>query len=271
MEATTALPEPLREALAPGELDFLLDDLGIPAGSAQILSKEGGPRGAEAFLALVQPGQGPAPRTMEFLRQVADDALSESGALLLFLEGRRPEAQLAAWRNGLWPLLHANVIYDVGTTRIVRRTLSGEVELPLKKRKTHHVRTGSVLLLRRRMHAMGPDATIEKFDGNAAGWNGVPGGAGYPHFRWMRRFVACFTDLPKNARLLDFGCGAGWCGIEAAKRYGASELAFFDPSPEMVKIAERNAQEQGIEHPIGRTGFGEEPPFPAKAKRPTMP
>jgi SAM-dependent methyltransferase len=263
MQAATPLPEPLRESLEPGELNFLLDDLGIPPGAARSLREAQAPGSGEALLALVQPGQVAGPRTLEFLLRTADECLGPAGALLLFLEGRRPPQQLAAWRNGLWPLLHASVSYQVEKTRTLRRTLSGEVELPLAQRKAHHVRSGSVLLLRRRVHAMSPDATVEKFDQNAAGWNGEPGAASYPHFRWMRRFVACFAELPRGARLLDFGCGAGWCGIEAARRFGAAQLCFFDPSPEMVKIAERNAREQGLGDPCGRTGFGEAPPFPA--------
>lgn len=273
MDTTTAshaplLPESLRETPESGELDFLLEDLGIPADSLRTLREPGEPGQALALAAIVSPGHAASERNLALLLEVAGAALREEGALLLLLEGRRPEEQLATWRNGLWPLLHANVIYRVEKTRTLRRTLSGEQEVGDKARKAHHVRAGSVLLLRRRVHAMGPDATVEKFDQNAAGWNGDPGGAGYPHFRWMRRFVACFTELPRNARLLDFGCGAGWCGIEAAKRYGASELCFFDPSPEMVKIAEKNARDQGIAKAVGRTGFGEEPPFPREGEEP---
>jgi 2-polyprenyl-3-methyl-5-hydroxy-6-metoxy-1,4-benzoquinol methylase len=263
MEAVTAIPEPLRPVIEPREIDFILEDLGIEVGGTRTLHDPGQPGAAAAIVALVDPGQGAAPRSLEALLDTASAHLSESGALILFLEGRHREEQLAQWRTGLWPLLHANVIYQVERDRVMRRTLSGLVELDPGKRKVHKVRTGSVILLRRRVHAMGPDATIEKFDQNAAGWNGNPDAPSYPHFRWMRRFVACFSDLPRGGRMLDFGCGAGWCGIEAARRFGASELAFFDPSPEMVKIAEQNALSEGIRSATGRTGFGEKPPFPA--------
>lgn len=268
MEAVSAIPEPLRPVLDPLEIDFLLEDLGLTVEGARTLHAPGPPKSAEALVALVDPGQVPQPRTLEALLRIADEHLSESGALLLYLEGRRPEEQLARWRNGLWPLLHANVIYQVERARTTRRTLSGVTELDVKKRKSHKVRTGSVIFLRRRNHAMGPDATIEKFDQNAAGWNGEPGAPSYPHFRWMRRFVALFAKLPQGGRFLDFGSGAGWCGIEAAKAFGASELAFFDPSPEMVKIAEDNAKSEGIARAEGRTGFGEQPPFPGQGEDP---
>lgn len=199
---------------------------------------------------------------------LAEERLSESGALLLFLEGRRTEAELAAWRNALWPLLHTSVHYSVDPQRVTRRTLSGKTSLDAGERKAHRVRSGQVLVARRRIHSMSPDATVEKFDANASGWNGDPGGPGYPHFRWMRRYVGCFAKLPAGGSILDFGCGAGWCGIEAAKKFGASSLRFFDPSPEMVRIATENARAAGIADALGRTGFGEQPPFPAEDEEP---
>jgi len=268
MAAPTSLPEALRPALEAGELEPLLEDLGIPADELRGLHEVEPARGLTALAALVDPGQGATERTLAALTAIADERLAENGALLVFLEGRRPERQLAAWRNGLWPLLHASAIYRVERDAIWRRTLSGESALDAGKRKAHKVRTGSVLLLRRRRHAMGPAATVEKFDQNAPGWNGEPGAPSYPHFRWMRRFVATFAELPRGARLLDFGCGAGWCGIEAARRFGARELCFFDPSPAMVEIARENARQEGIAEAVGRTGFGETPPFPAEGEAP---
>jgi 2-polyprenyl-3-methyl-5-hydroxy-6-metoxy-1,4-benzoquinol methylase len=263
MDSTSPFPLALRETIDPAELSLQYEDLGLDGSQAHSLHEQSAPGTVQTLVALVAPGQGFNKDAAEYLVKAADDTLTESGALLLFMEGRRPETELAAWRNSLWPMFHANVIYIVNNSEVKRRTLGGTTTLDAGKRKSHKVRSGSVLFLRRRVHAMGPDATILKFDQNASGWNGNPGGAGYPHFRWMRRFVGCFTGLSKNGRILDFGCGAGWCGIEAAKAFGASELAFFDPSPEMVKIADRNAREQGIQNPVGRTGFGEEPPFPA--------
>ncbi|MFT7670297.1 MAG: SAM-dependent methyltransferase [Planctomycetota bacterium] len=268
MDAVSAIPAPLRPLIKPAEIDYILEDLGIDVESARTMHQPGEGATADALVILVDPGQGAAQASIEAVCQVADKHLSESGALLLFLEGRQPDSRLAAWRNGLWPLLHANVIYDVQKTKVVRRTVSGAEELDTGKRKTHKVRSGSVLFLRRRKHAMGPDATIEKFDQNASKWNGDPNGPSYPHFRWMRRLVGCFAKVPSGGRLLDFGCGAGWCGIEAARRFNASELAFFDPSPLMVKIAEENARKEGIKNPVGRTGFGENPPFPAEGEEP---
>jgi SAM-dependent methyltransferase len=268
MTPPQALPEALRGPLEPAEIGFLLDDLGLDPAAARTLAAPGPEGEARALVALVQPGHGPRPETLEALRAAADTTLAEDGALLLYLEGRRPEAELAAWRNGLWPLLHTGALYEVRKLEASRRTLSGTTPLEHGPRKAHKARSGSVFVLRRRVHAMGPDATVEKFDANASGWNGEPGGASYPHFRWMRRFVGCFERLPEGARILDFGCGAGWCGIEAARRFRAAELCFFDPSPAMVEIAAGNAREAGIARAEGRVGFGDAPPFPAGGEAP---
>jgi SAM-dependent methyltransferase len=249
-------------AIQAAEISHVLADLGIAESD---VSYAGQPHeGARALLVAAPPGASVGLASQ--LLETAEAELSESGALLLFLEGRRPESELAAWRNAIWPLLHVGVLYSQTTEGITRRTLSGRTPLESGPRKAHHVRSGHVIVARRRVHAMSPDATIEKFDANASGWNGDPGGPGYPHFRWMRRYVGCFANLPKDASILDFGCGAGWCGIEAAQRFGASSLRFFDPSPEMVRIAENNAKQAGLTDAAGRTGFGEAPPYPAEGE-----
>jgi SAM-dependent methyltransferase len=90
-----------------------------------------------------------------------------------------------------------------------------------------------VLAARARALVLSPDATVEKFDLNAGGWNGEPGHPGYAHFRWMRRHVARFAHASGAQRILDFGCGAGWVGIEAALLARAASLSAFDPSPAM--------------------------------------
>src|SRR5205085_10478596 len=98
----------------------------------------------------------------------------------------------------------------------------------------------------------------------------------------MRRFVARLSvgpDESRARRILDFGCGAGWVGIEAAiaaRSAGAArgadvELCAFDPSGAMVELATENARASGIEHFTGRIGFGEAPPFPALLPAPGEP
>ncbi|HIG10372.1 MAG TPA: class I SAM-dependent methyltransferase [Planctomycetes bacterium] len=257
------LPRPLT-ALAAPDFAQVLDDLQLPV--SQVATSPGEERSAPALLL-----GAPASSGSKLGRQVAELAaanLAPTGTLLLFLEGRRSQRELAAWRNGLWPLWHVSVIYTLSTAGTTRQTLAGSERLEGQAPKAHRVHSGSLFVARHRVHAMGPDVTREKFDANASGWNGDPGGPGYPHFRWMRRFVACFAPIAPGARLLDFGCGAGWCGIEAAKRYSAASLRFFDPSPEMVRIATSNAAAAGIEDALGRTGFGEAPPLPAADEEP---
>jgi SAM-dependent methyltransferase len=204
-------------------------------------------------------------RSPESLVALAGERLGEAGVLLLTLEAQVEERELALWRNRLWPLLHAVAVYRVGPDGSSRTSLSGRAELaPVTGQAL------TVLAMRRTAHLLAPEATREKFDQNAAGWNGEPGGPGYPHFRWMRRFVGRFAPVPAAARILDFGCGAGWCGIEAALAAPAppTALHFFDPSPEMVRIAAQNARAAGITAAEGRVGFGEAPPFPAKDEAP---
>ena len=189
-----------------------------------------------------------------------DDELGESAPLLLAIEGRPDDARLAMWRNAVWPLVHVGAILRVEGGVARRITLSGTEKLD----GTFDFE-GAILFGRRTEHVMSPDATVEKFDKNAPSWDGRPGGAGYPHFRWMRRLVGRFAKAPVGhatpLRILDFGCGAGWVGIEAAKDVGEVELSAFDPSPEMVRIAASNAEKEGGIRFDGRTGFGEAPPF----------
>ncbi|MBK7641988.1 MAG: class I SAM-dependent methyltransferase [Planctomycetes bacterium] len=199
----------------------------------------------------------------EELIAFAQTHLAESGLLLALLEGPRGEGELARWRDALWPLLHVGAIYDLRQDGIVRRALSGNLRL----RGATGAR-GSLIVARKRAHLLSPDATQAKFDQNAGGWNTAPGTPGYAHYRWMRRHVALFAGERKAARVLDFGCGAGWVGIEAALHCGARELAAFDASPEMVRHAEENARASGIASFTGRAGFGENPPFPAEGEAP---
>ncbi|MCA8978928.1 MAG: class I SAM-dependent methyltransferase, partial [Planctomycetes bacterium] len=190
------------------------------------------------------------------LREAIDSALAPDGLVLVGVAGKPSDEELSEVRNRLWPLLHVVALYELSAEGTHRRT-NARRELV----DPDACAPCTLLAARRRTHVMSPDATVEKFDQNAAGWNGEAGSAGYPHFRWMRKHVALFADVPPGKRILDFGCGAGWVGIEAALRFEARELAFFDPSPEMVRIAEDNCRTAGIAHFTGRTGFGEAPPF----------
>lgn len=241
----------------------ILDDLGVPADSLfPFAGRSAQPPGAGANLQLELASPEEAlPEPSALLRHLAQD-----GLLLVSLTDQAPgDARLAELRDRLCPIFHMIAIYRTKDGRTQRTSLSGNATL-----SSPATRTGTVLALRTRSWVMSPAATVEKFDQNAGGWNGDPESAGYAHFRWMRRYVALFTAGPKgpNRRVLDFGCGAGWVGIEAAKQLETPELAFFDPSPEMVKIATENAHHAGIPKATGRTGFGEHPPFPAEGEEP---
>ena len=194
-----------------------------------------------------------------------DEELGGEDAFALVVMGPSDPARLAMWRNALWPLIHVNVAasFEQGTATV--RTLNGKEKEPSPTSLEL-----SVLIGRRRSLVMSARETITKFDQNATGWDGRPGSAGYPHFRWMRRHVGRFVkprlvrdDPGGKIRILDFGCGAGWTGIEAALGSPGCHLSAFDPSPEMVRIAAENASREGITDFDGRAGFGEAPPFPA--------
>ncbi|TAJ19170.1 MAG: class I SAM-dependent methyltransferase, partial [Planctomycetota bacterium] len=188
-------------------------------------------------------------------------ALLEPGAALdavvLAFTGQPPEPQLAAWRDALWPRWHAVASYRARGGELSRRTLQGRASVARCAAPD-----AQWLVFRERLAVMSQASTVAKFDQNAKGWDGDPNAPGYPHHRWMRRFVACYARIARAERVLDFGSGAGWCGIEAALHYGASELCAFDPSPQLVEIARRNAQSSGIRAFRAEPGFGEAPPFP---------
>lgn len=189
-----------------------------------------------------------------------------SGGLYLVLEQTASDRELAALRNQLWPRYHVTAHYRSAGTQVLRRGLSGES--PTDEDLVEPCQHALVLSAHPVQEVMSPATTQVKFDQNAKSWDGQPGSATYAHFRWMRRFVALYQAPAQANRILDFGCGAGWVGIEAALRQPQAQLAFFDPSPEMVRIAEENAQREGVRDFEGRVGFGEDPPFPRVGEAP---
>ena len=193
-----------------------------------------------------------------------EQGLGEAGTLILHVRSATNETGLAAWRNALWPLCHTVALVQTGANgKLFRRTLHGK-----EKFEIEYLLAGSALIAQRKAHVLTPKKTIEKFDGTAAGWNGFEGTPGYPHHRWMRRFVGNFADTSNAKRILDFGCGAGWVGIEAALRSPGCSLSSFDPSPAMVDFTHKNAEAASIGDFTGRTGFGENAPFPAEGEQP---
>ncbi len=242
-------------------LTLVLEDLGL---APERLRVPGSPPAApgDALAALPESARAPGLLVQE-LAEFAAQHVAPAGLLLLVLEGQRSERELAQWRDALWPVLHVGAVYELRQDGIQRRALAGQTRL----RGATGAR-GVLLVARRSTQLLSPGATQQKFDQNAAGWNSAPGAPGYAHFRWMRRHVARFAGTVQAQRVLDFGCGAGWVGIEAALASGATQLCAFDASPEMVRNAEENARASGLTRFSGRTGFGEEPPFPAAGEEP---
>ena len=187
-------------------------------------------------------------------------------ALYVALADDCEDRALATLRNRLWPAYHVTAFYRSQAGQLLRRSLSGEESVAEFKAGAD---TPSVVLVAHPVNeVMSPTTTQVKFDKNAQSWDGERGSATYGHFRWMRRFVGLYHAPSQAKRILDFGCGAGWVGIEAAKRHPQAHLSFFDPSPEMVRIAEGNASAEGLASFEGRVGFGEAPPFPIQGQAP---
>ncbi|HTF90043.1 MAG TPA: class I SAM-dependent methyltransferase [Planctomycetota bacterium] len=187
-----------------------------------------------------------------------DSALAPDGTAMLFLKDPRPDAEIVRWRNALWPWLQVTAHVRLTPGKAVIETLGGSETKPVAIQKNGHL-----LVARRREQVLSPAITVSKFDKNSGGWNPTAGSRGWGHYRWGRHFVGRFAPVRAGARVLDFGCGAGWCGIEAALTSPGSSLALFDPSPDLAEGAGANARAAGIQNVSVRTGFGESPPFPA--------
>lgn len=249
-------------------LALVLEDLGIRADRVRALDEEPGAKRSDSTHALagVAPGTAEIEPVAREVVRLASERMSHDGALLLLLQGARSDRELAHWRNVSWPFAHVATLYRLSQAGIERENLQGRTML--RGATGLH---GVLLVGHRREHVLSPSATVAKFDQNAAGWAGDPRSPGYAHHRWVRRFVANFAGevrLRRARAILDFGCGAGWVGIEAALQAPRAALAAFDPSPEMVRLAEENARRSGVSRFESRTGFGEDPPFPGAGEEP---
>lgn len=256
------VPLPIRP-LAPVLEDLKLEAASVRAASELASLPEPREGAARALLCAVDASRHDVENAAEALRAPCAALGALDDHLLLALLGERGETELARWRDALWPTHHVGAVYELAQSGIRVRSLQGERRLA---GASGHRAT--LLAARPRSSVFHAGAVAAKFDQNAGGWNATPGTSGYEHFRWMRRFVGTFAD-PAGVdrqgahRILDFGCGAGWVGIEAALRAPNATLCAFDPSPAMVRNATENARSSGIARFDARVGFGEEPPYPA--------
>jgi SAM-dependent methyltransferase len=240
-----------------------LHEAGAPAAVEQPSAGRSADRPACTLIRIAGAAGFDGARTLAELARRVPLLVPSGGTLVLHAPDSRSEAELASWRNALWPRWHAAAWYRAQAGSLERRTVQGKVKLDGRAWPA-----GDYVVFRERLEVMSPRSTVEKFDQNAKGWDGDPASPDYAHHRWMRRFVGCYASVRRGVRVLDFGSGAGWCGIEAALRFDASAVCAFDPSPQMVEIAKRNAQAAGVRTFEAQPGFGEAPPFPRQGMAP---
>src|SRR5262249_19624378 len=118
-----------------------------------------------------------APAILAFARE----HVGAGGALLVCCAGDRADPALARLRSRLWPAGPVVARYHTTDTGITRIALDGRRAL----KRSSGLRS-MVMVARPTAAVLAPDATVVKFDKNAASWNGNPGRPGYKHFRWMR-------------------------------------------------------------------------------------
>lgn len=243
------------QASAEAWLSDLVRELGL--GSDRVVEVAAGTAARERGTLLVVDAGDRGARDAGLANAVLETVrggLAPEGHVLVVGHRVEDAPELCALRNALWPHLHVVRAYRMKRGEPVQRIeLGGSTRLP-------HVATadGFALLALERLVAMSPATTAQKFDKNAAGWNGVPGAPDYAHFRWMRKLLAVLGKPRPGEVTLDAGSGAGWVGIEAAKK--GAVVSSFDPSPEMVKFVLANAASEGVKVQ-GRVGFCEKPPF----------
>ena len=133
------------------DLSQALADLGLEAASVSLL--DAAAVGSSALLSTVAPGELPTEERLTSLREAAHEKLTADGHLLVHLSGRRTSAELARWRDGLWPNFHvgARYVFDPsgGVTRVL---LQGETSLSAEASRAGSIRVGELLSLRPTEH-----------------------------------------------------------------------------------------------------------------------
>jgi len=67
-------------------------------------------------------------------------------------------------------------------------------------------------------------------------------------YRKLNAFVMAELRLNPRGRILEIGPGPGWIGIWLAKQLPGSEIVGFELSPDMIRIAEQNRADEGVEN-----------------------
>jgi 2-polyprenyl-3-methyl-5-hydroxy-6-metoxy-1,4-benzoquinol methylase len=242
----------------PSAFEAIFRDLGVnPPEAARFQEGANGEAPADTTCLLYETpgaGKGPSPE----IKAALQSGLASTGYLLVHALQRPEPVSMAALRNALWPEFHCAAVYLLETGKApVRQDLSG-ARSSLDEAAGDEIDASFVMAAIHTGHALHPDAVKKKFDLNAPGWNSDPRSPTYGHFRWMRRIVADCARPGRDERILDAGCGAGWVGIEAA--LSDAVVSAFDPSPEMIRIAKDNAEQEGVQVDF-EVGFTEKPPF----------
>ena len=136
--------------MLPAELTTLLEDLGLDAPGLQVVEASGAIAAGAPLLAQATGGVDPLAFCTQ-LHERASACLPAEAPVLLLLEGRPADAELAGWRNALWPWLHVVCVYRLGGGRVERETLQGRAPLdgPCAVE-------GVVLVGRRKDHVLSP-------------------------------------------------------------------------------------------------------------------
>jgi ubiquinone/menaquinone biosynthesis C-methylase UbiE len=78
-------------------------------------------------------------------------------------------------------------------------------------------------------------------------------------YRSIVKYVIKNLDPPHGAKVLEIGPGPGWIGIWLVKERPDLTLQGIEPSPDMIRVANKNAQAEGVADQVEYTmGYVEE-------------
>ena len=83
--------------------------------------------------------------------------------------------------------------------------------------------------------------------------------------RFARAILEGLPPLGEGALVVDLGCGPGLLSIELCKLLPSARIIGIDPSPQMLEVARRNADEAGVANYHTRLGAAEHMPLQANS------